>query len=149
MAPGLVRGIGIGLRKSLSDRRGDHCVLAFGDMGQRVSDPMDPAPLGSGAEHPRDDVAQAVMGMRDHQLDTLRPRLTNPLRKPDQNGSVAAIYPAFDATCAAGLDEVRGSAANYLPGALRPDTATGFSRSRSPTGCHHNLVRPRTAETEA
>jgi hypothetical protein len=46
------------------------------------------------------------------------------------NQSVAAIHPAFDAACA-GLDEVRGSAPNYLGGHLRPDRANGFGRSRS------------------
>jgi hypothetical protein len=45
---------------------------------------------------------------------------------------VAAIYPAFDAACAAGLDEIRGSAPNYLGGHLQPDTiGAAFERTKN------------------
>src|SRR6516165_1815557 len=81
MAPGLLRGISIGLQESLADRSGDHGVLALRDMRQGVFDPMNPAPLPGGAEHPRDGVAQPVMSVRDHQLDALETALDQSLQK--------------------------------------------------------------------
>src|SRR5262245_51795787 len=41
---------------------------------------MNPAPLPAGAEHPRDGVAQPVMGVRDHQLDALEAALHQSLQ---------------------------------------------------------------------
>ena len=84
MPPGLMRHRGIALQESLADRGGDHGVLSFRHVGQGVAHPMNPAALPSGAEHASDRQAQAVMSIRDHQLDTLRPRLTKPFRKADQ-----------------------------------------------------------------
>jgi hypothetical protein len=49
------------------------------------------------------------------------------------------------AASAAGLDEVRGSAHNYLGGHCGPMQPAGLA-DPGPTGCHHNFVRPRTAE---
>jgi hypothetical protein len=39
--PGLCGGLVVGLEKGLSDRGGDHRVLAFGHMGERVAHPVD------------------------------------------------------------------------------------------------------------
>src|SRR5262245_33181177 len=81
MAPGLVRGISIGLQKSLADRSRDHGVLALGDMRQSVAHPMHPTALPAGAEHARDGMAQPAMGVRDHQLDALEAALDQSLQK--------------------------------------------------------------------
>jgi hypothetical protein len=69
VAPGLMRGLGIGLQKGLADRGGDHGVLAFGHMGQGVAHPMNAAPLPGRTEHPGDRMAQPVVSVGDHQLD--------------------------------------------------------------------------------
>src|SRR5215468_5966086 len=103
MAPGLVRGISIGLQKSLADRSGDHGVLALWDMRQSVAHPMHPTALPAGAEHARDGVAQPVMGVRDHQLDALEAALDQSLQKarPERLGLRGAdaktddLAPAF------------------------------------------------------
>jgi hypothetical protein len=83
------------------------------------SDLLSPASFCAG-RHPARCVALSMDG----------PRMARALQWSD-NQSVAAIYPAFDAACAAGLDEVRGSVPNYLGGHLQPDRANGFGRSRS------------------
>src|SRR5208337_5410787 len=75
MAPGLKRGLRVSLREGLSDRGGDHGVLALGHMRQRIPDPMNSAPLPCRAEHAGDGVAQAVMRVGDHQLDAAQPAL--------------------------------------------------------------------------
>ena len=58
MAPGLVSGICIGLRESLTDRRGYDGVLALRDVRQRVSDPISATPLPAGAEHAGEGLTQ-------------------------------------------------------------------------------------------
>ena len=81
MAPGLVRGIRIGLQESLTDRGGDHGVLALWELRHGVSDPMHATPLPAGAEHAGDGVAQPVMGIRDHQFDPVEAALDQPLEE--------------------------------------------------------------------
>ena len=81
MAPGLVRGIRIGLQESLTDRGGDHGVLALWELRHGVSDPMHATPLPAGAEHAGDGVAQPVMGIRDHQFDAVEAALDQPLEE--------------------------------------------------------------------
>jgi hypothetical protein len=104
-----------------------------------VSAPWPPVLVGA--------VADARHGMRSGSIYGRSPSGEGALQWSD-NQSVAAVYPAFDAACAAGLDEVRGSAPNYLGGHLRPVEPTGLA-DPGPTGCHHDFVRPRAAETEA
>ena len=85
-----------------------------------------------------DDTPVPVSGAGDRQdqdraavdLSMDGPRVTRVLLVI-RHGSVAAIYPAFDAASAAGLDEVRGSVPNYVGGHVRPDRSIGFGRSRS------------------
>ena len=81
MPPGLMCHLGIALQESLADRGGDHGVLTFRHVGQGVAHPMNPAALPSGAEHASDRQAQAVMSIRDHQLDTLETALDQALQK--------------------------------------------------------------------
>jgi hypothetical protein len=50
-------------------------VLALGDMRQGVAHPMHPTPLPRGAEHTGDGMTQAVVRVRDHQLDALFGRI--------------------------------------------------------------------------
>jgi hypothetical protein len=57
-------------------------------MRQGISDPMNPTTLPAGDEHPRDGVAQPIMGVRDHQLDApalasdyLQLRMSDELRR--------------------------------------------------------------------
>ena len=89
MPPGLMCHLGIALQESLADRGGDHGVLTFRHVGQGVAHPMNPAALPSGAEHASDREAQAVMSIRDHQLDTLETALDQALQKgrPASTGS--------------------------------------------------------------
>ena len=68
MAPSLMRRLGIRLEKGLTDRGGDHGVLALGHMRQGIAHPMDPAALPGGAEHAIGGMAQAVMGIGDDEL---------------------------------------------------------------------------------
>jgi hypothetical protein len=74
MTPGLVRGIGIGLREGLADGGGDHRVLAFGRVRQGIPDPRT-RHLCQAAPSTRNGVAQAVMGIQDYQLDALEATL--------------------------------------------------------------------------
>ena len=88
MPPGLMRRGGIGLQKGLADRGGDHRVLSLGHVRQGVSHPMNPTPLPGGAKHAGDGEAQALMGIRDHQLDALEAALDQALEegRPERLG---------------------------------------------------------------
>ncbi len=61
VAPGLLGGRGIGLQKGLTDRGGDHGVLALRHVRQGVAHPMNSAPLPCRTEHPGNRMAQAVV----------------------------------------------------------------------------------------
>jgi hypothetical protein len=85
----VARGFGIGLPEGLADRGGDHGVPAVGQVSQRVPDPMPAAPLPGRAEHAGNGVAQAVMGIRDHQLDAAQPALDQALEEARPEGSAS------------------------------------------------------------
>lgn len=52
----------VGLVEGLPDGGGDDGVLALGDMGEGVADPVNPAPLPGCLEDPRDGGLEAGMG---------------------------------------------------------------------------------------
>ena len=83
-----MRCIGIGLQEGLADRGGDHGVLALGHVRQSITHPMHAAALPAGAEHAGDRVAQAVIGIGDHQLDALEATLDQALQesRPERLG---------------------------------------------------------------
>ena len=106
MSPGLTRGLGIGLKKGLSDRGGDHGVLSLGHVRQGVTHPMNSAPLPGRTEHPGDRVAQAVVSVGDYQLDALETALDQALQKsrPERFGFGRAETQADDLAPAFGRD---------------------------------------------
>ena len=69
----IVRRLGIWLRESLPDRGGDHGVLAFWHVRDRIAHPVRPASLPARAEDAGDRRAQTLMSIGDDQLDALRP----------------------------------------------------------------------------
>ena len=71
----LMRRVSMGLQERLPDRSGDHRVLPFRHVRQGIAHPMYATSLPGGAEHPSDREAQALMGIRDHQLDAFEPAL--------------------------------------------------------------------------
>src|SRR5262245_4239222 len=83
-----MRGRGIGLQKGLADRGSNHRVLALRDMRQGVAHPMYPTPLPRGVEHTGDGMTQAVVRVRDHQLDALEATLDQALQeaRPERLG---------------------------------------------------------------
>ena len=66
--PGLPGAAAVGLHESLTDRGGDHGVLAAGDVGERVAHEVDPAALPGGADDAGDGRLQPLVRVRDHQL---------------------------------------------------------------------------------
>ena len=59
-----------GLGEDRADRRGDHLVVAFADLGQDVAHEVDPAALPAAAlEHGAEGVHEAAVGVADDQLD--------------------------------------------------------------------------------
>src|SRR3954451_22997665 len=72
MPPSIVRRLGIGLQERLPDRGSNHRVLAFGHVRERIAHPMNPTALPGRAEDAGDRQAQAVMRIRDDQLDALQ-----------------------------------------------------------------------------
>ena len=104
VAPGLMRGRGVGLQESLADRGGDHGVLAPGHVGQGVAHPMHAAPLPGGTEHPGDRVAQAVVSVADHQLDAVETTLDQAFEesRPERLGFRGANAETDDLTPAFG-----------------------------------------------
>lgn len=67
--PGLHGTVVVGLDERLSDRGGDHGVLALGNVGQRIAHGMHPASLPCRAEHAHKSGLQPFMGIRDDELD--------------------------------------------------------------------------------
>src|SRR3954447_6072995 len=87
--PGLMRRLGIGLQEGLSDRGGDHRVLALWHMRQGVPNPMNPA-LCQVAPSTRVIASRKPSWPSEITSFTpLSPRLTRLFRKADQNGSAS------------------------------------------------------------
>ena len=57
------------LLERLAQRGGEHGVLAFGPVGERIAGPVHPAALPGGAEDADDRRLQPLVRVRDHQLD--------------------------------------------------------------------------------
>ena len=70
IAPGKPQQNGF-IESTMADRGGDHCVLAFGDVGQSVAHPMHAASLACRAEYTGDGETQSFVRVGDHQLDAL------------------------------------------------------------------------------
>ena len=65
-----------GLGEDRADRRGDHLVVAFADLGQDVAHEVDPAALPAAAlEDGPDGVDQAAVGVADDELDAVQATL--------------------------------------------------------------------------
>jgi hypothetical protein len=93
-------------RYSLTDRGGDHGVLALGHVRQGVAHPMNSAPLPCRTEHPGDGVAQAIVSVGNHQLDALETTLDQALEesRPERFGFGRAETQADDLAPALGRD---------------------------------------------
>ena len=118
----------LGVRGALSRKPGRE--PAAYRIGCRHGSALLPPPSLPARDHPTRHLAVSMNGPRKARA-----------RFSVDSQSVAAIYPACDAASAAGLDEVRGSAPNYLGGHCGLIQPAGLA-DPGPTGCHHTFVRP-------
>jgi hypothetical protein len=72
LSPSLAGMGAIGLIEGLADRGGNDGVLAARDVGERVSHPVNAAPLPCRLEDPGDGGLEAGVGVADHQPDTAK-----------------------------------------------------------------------------
>jgi hypothetical protein len=80
---------GVRLGEDGPDGRGDHLGRALGDLGEDVSEEVDPAALDSRAGHDRlDCLAQAKVGVGDHQL---HPGQAAGLERAEERGPEGAV----------------------------------------------------------
>ena len=68
VAPSIASVLTVGLFERLPDRCRDHRMLAFGDVGESIAHPVNPAALPGCFEHTRDGGFEAGMGIADHKL---------------------------------------------------------------------------------
>ncbi len=66
-------GLRVVLGKGGGDEGRDHPASTFPGMGQGIAHEVDPAALPRGAKHPGDGGLDALMRVRDHQLDPAQP----------------------------------------------------------------------------
>jgi hypothetical protein len=69
LAPLRLGGAGVVLGEGGRDEGRDDAPAAAAGMGERIAHEVHPAALPAGAEHARDGRLDALMGVRDHQLD--------------------------------------------------------------------------------
>ena len=91
-------GVGIVLGEGGGDERRDHAPAALAGMGERVAHEVHPAALPGGAEHAGDRGLDALVRIRDHQLDAGRPRRFSLRRKSIQKVSASEAPIAMPST---------------------------------------------------
>ncbi|SNT37473.1 hypothetical protein SAMN05421763_11284 [[Luteovulum] sphaeroides subsp. megalophilum] len=72
MAPGIASVLAIGLFERLPDRCRDNRMLAFGDMGEGIAHPVNPASLPGSFKDACNSSLQAGMGIADHELHAVK-----------------------------------------------------------------------------
>ena len=88
-APLRLGGVGMILGEGGGDEGRDDAPAAPAGMGERVAHEVHPAALPSGAEHARDGGLDALVRIRDHQVDAGGPRRLSRRRKSTQKVSAS------------------------------------------------------------
>ncbi|KEQ02434.1 hypothetical protein GV68_21985 [Pseudorhizobium pelagicum] len=106
MPPCLYGIIVVGLDEGLADCSGNHGVLTLGNIGQCVAHRMDPASLPCCAENTGDGGLQALVSIRDDELDAGEPSAHQIAQKarPEWLGFRRANMPADDLPLPVGIN---------------------------------------------
>ena len=83
----------IGLAERLAQRGGDHALLGFGHVAQRVAHPVHAAALTTGAKDAADRDLETVVRVGDDQLDVLEATAMQAAQKPQSQINLALQPP--------------------------------------------------------